>query len=353
MAFIAKDWPLPRGIYGDITSTLYWCEEKFRWSKYVAEPINTFTNGFFVLLSIYGAIQVKRERLLDRFFWCQLGITLVGIGSALFHGTLKYEAQLLDELPMIYVSALNTYVVLETSRRGAPARYGVLLPASLFALVLFITVAYAINNNPVFHQVAYASIQAASTIQVVYLLNSKSSPLAKATQIEESAAAASSRMTTRSGSAKANGATNGAANDSAKASAGMSRDNATAIAGPARLREARRLYTLGAIVFMTGFAIWNVDNIYCSFLRSTRNTLRAHGLGFLTPLLQGHGWWHIFTGVGAYQLVVSSSFLMMSMKESPENFELRKGSLLGLGWLAPTVKRVHEWDGEVPTTKNQ
>lgn len=96
MAFIAKDVPIPQGFYGEITSTLYWCEEKFRWSQYIAEPVNTFTNLLFVYLSIRGAIDAKRAQLLDRFFWCQLGITLVGVGSFLFHATLKYSMQLLD-----------------------------------------------------------------------------------------------------------------------------------------------------------------------------------------------------------------------------------------------------------------
>jgi hypothetical protein len=33
------------------------------------------------------------------------GTAGVGVGSFLFHATLKHEAQLLDELPMIYTSA--------------------------------------------------------------------------------------------------------------------------------------------------------------------------------------------------------------------------------------------------------
>lgn len=33
------------------------------------------------------------------------GTAGIGIGSFLFHATLKHEAQLLDELPMIYTSA--------------------------------------------------------------------------------------------------------------------------------------------------------------------------------------------------------------------------------------------------------
>ena len=33
------------------------------------------------------------------------GFALVGLGSFIFHATLQYEAQLADELPMIYVAS--------------------------------------------------------------------------------------------------------------------------------------------------------------------------------------------------------------------------------------------------------
>jgi len=50
------------------------------------------------------------------------------------------------------------------------------------------------------------------------------------------------------------------------------------------------------VIFVSGFAIWNVDNILCSSITATK---RAIGMP-LSFLLELHGWWHIFTGVGAY-----------------------------------------------------
>lgn len=58
---------------------------------------------------------------------------------------------------MIYVSMLHTYTVMETSKRGEKPLYGLLLPVSLAATTVFITVAYVINNNPIFHQVGESS----------------------------------------------------------------------------------------------------------------------------------------------------------------------------------------------------
>jgi hypothetical protein len=44
--------------------------------------------------------------------WFQ-GIALVGIGSFLFHATLLYEAQLADELPMIYVGSMSLFITFD------------------------------------------------------------------------------------------------------------------------------------------------------------------------------------------------------------------------------------------------
>ncbi|EST09386.1 Ceramidase [Kalmanozyma brasiliensis GHG001] len=275
--------PLPTGYWGPITSTLLWCEEKYRWSRYVAEPINTVTNVFFIVLALYGYRVTVRERLPLRYAICHLGVALVGFGSALFHGTLMYWTQLLDELPMIYTSAWLTYCVCETSKGYGKPRFRILLPTTLVLLVTWITVVYVWNGNPVFHQVAYGSIQLVSTVRVVYLLQSPASAL-------------------------------------------------NTPAGKERKSEILRLYLFGAITFLTGFAIWNVDNIFCYQLRQARARVGQPW----AILLQGHGWWHILTGWGAYCLITAGSQLAAGEKEDVNNFRLQKG------WF-PVVIRVKEY----------
>ncbi len=41
------------------------------------------------------------------------GFVLVGAGSFIFHATLQYEAQLADELPMIYVASYCSAVLFD------------------------------------------------------------------------------------------------------------------------------------------------------------------------------------------------------------------------------------------------
>lgn len=69
-------------------------------------PGNTLSNLIFhilALIGLYNALRLKSER---RVVYCFLSLAAVGTGSALFHGSLTYGMQLMDELPMIYGSCV-------------------------------------------------------------------------------------------------------------------------------------------------------------------------------------------------------------------------------------------------------
>ena len=52
-----------------------------------------------------------------------------------------------------------------------------------------------------------------------------------------------------------------------------------------------RLFGSGALTFLTGFLVWNLDNIFCA-----RLTMWKHLMGWPGAfLLEGHSWWHILT----------------------------------------------------------
>lgn len=211
------DGLLPQGYWGPITSSLLWCEDKYRWSKYIAEPMNSVTNLAFIALALYGARNSLRSKLPWRYTVTNLGIALVGLGSLAFHATLLYEAQLLDELPMIYTSLCLSYCILEDSRRNDPKgkKYGVSLPLGLAGVGGLITAGYLALPNPILHQVAYAAIQIATTGRVLWLLFAAGSPLDRLDD-----------------------------------------------GGEARRKRAmiRKSYVFGTAVFLLGFAIWNIDN---------------------------------------------------------------------------------------------
>ena len=58
----------------------------------------------------------------------------------------------------------------------------------------------------------------------------------------------------------------------------------------------------GIFTFAGGFAIWNIDNIFCEQLRAIREVI-GDDLGML---IQGHGFWHLMTGYGSFLIFVSA-----------------------------------------------
>ena len=90
-----------------------------------------------------------------RFLVSHLGLLVVGIGSFCFHGSLLYEFQLLDELPMLYTTAVFIYCITlqDPRRRHSPA-----LAAFLAVLCTAVTIVYVMWQEPAFHQACYGAM---------------------------------------------------------------------------------------------------------------------------------------------------------------------------------------------------
>jgi len=56
---------------------------------------------------------------------------LVGIGSFAFHATLLYQAQLADELPMVYVASMSLFFLFDVK-----ANYGIRAPNTKLLIML-------------------------------------------------------------------------------------------------------------------------------------------------------------------------------------------------------------------------
>jgi dihydroceramidase len=77
------------------------------------------------------------------------------------------------------------------------------------------------------------------------------------------------------------------------------------VSNPAIKAQVFKLCTWGSIIFVTGFAIWNVDNAICGKLTQWK---RVIGMPW-SFLLELHGWWHVFTGAGAYIFIALVEYL--------------------------------------------
>jgi dihydroceramidase len=158
----------PDGIWGAPTSSVDWCEQNYRFSPYVCELFNTLSSLAMVTVGAVGFLR-HRKTLETRFLLAFFAIAVVGLGSALFHATLRFELQMLDELPMLYLALIMVFILLEL-RPGR--RYGRALPVALALHGVLVTALSALTRGRlqffVFH-VSFGSLEAFALFRV-YLL---------------------------------------------------------------------------------------------------------------------------------------------------------------------------------------
>lgn len=149
---------LPSGFWGVPTSTVDWCEANYVHSRYVAEWFNTLSSLAMVGVGWLG-LWLHRRVLEKRFLFAFALVSLVGVGSVAFHGTLLFQLQMLDELPMVYLVTLILYILLEDRRER---RFGPWLPAVLWGYVALLTVLCSVSRGKVefwIFQVSFGSLE--------------------------------------------------------------------------------------------------------------------------------------------------------------------------------------------------
>ena len=122
----------PNGFWGPVTATIDWCEPNYVVSQYVAEFFNTTSCIVHLLLGVGGCVSCLWMRCMCncvflmwilivvaewRFFIAHCATIVIGLGSIAFHGTLLFECQLFDELPMLYGALVFFYIVTENERK--------------------------------------------------------------------------------------------------------------------------------------------------------------------------------------------------------------------------------------------
>jgi dihydroceramidase len=166
--------------------------------------------------------------------------------------------QLVDELSMIYTTCLMNYA---TFSYGRSTKYKAVLAISLSSLAAFITLYYHYLQDPAFHQNAYALLTAIVLFRAMYVMEVNVRPKLRSKERE----LANPRPH------------NG--NDAMK-----QRQDAQDLEA---LRVMWKMIAFGLSIFLGGFGVWHLDNVYCSTLIKWRREL-GMPWGFL---LEGHGWW--------------------------------------------------------------
>ena len=233
------------GYWGPPSSTINWCETNYQISFYIAEFWNTLTNLGMIILSIYGILHCRRQGIESRYTYSFLTLLFIGVGSWMFHMTLRFEMQLLDELPMLFGASYIVYCLYT-------ARYswkdgGQILAILLTLTCIIVTIVYLLNKEPVFFQLMFAIIVAVGVIISLHHNYQQYSQL------------------------------------------GI------------------KFFLVVLALTSVAFLCWNIDNTFCSELRIVRERMvRSNPIfKYVSPVTQLHGWWHLLSGYAFYLQVLA------------------------------------------------
>lgn len=200
--------------------------------------------------------------------------------------------QLVDELSMIYTTCLMFWATFSYGRtRTVQIALGVLSAA----IAVSITVYYHYLQDPTFHQNAYAILTAIVLFRSMYVMETSIRPYYRKRHEERV------RVETKS------------AGNTEIAERLRKDDRDKQI-----LKTMWLMIAVGLSVFLGGFAIWTLDNMYCTRLRAWRHEI---GLPW-GLLLEGHGWWHLMTGLGAYYYINWGIWLRHCLNGRQDEFEM-------------------------------
>jgi len=200
--------------------------------------------------------------------------------------------QLVDELSMIYTACLMCYATFSFSQSRLIRQ---LLSGGLLFLAVFITLYYHYLQDPVFHQNAFAILTSLVVFRSMYIMEANIRPKRRIYVKSE------------------------IQGDSLKQAAHDQRDRMI-------IKEMWLMVALGLSIFLGGFGIWALDRVYCSKIRRWR-----HAIGLPWGiLLEGHGWWHIMTGIGSYFYIVWAIWLRHCLNDRKEEYVLNWPSVFAL-----------------------
>lgn len=282
------------GFWDPITSTLDWCEANYQFSYYIAELANSFSNLFTIVLAFFGVVHTWRQGLPLNHTVSFLLFALVGIGSFAFHASLLYSAQLADELPMIYLVSHGFFSLFDTNPGFGTLndpKTRLLLVAEVLFDVLF-TWSYAVvYRNPVYHQVVFGLFDTGMVVRGMYLM--------RQAKTEEDPKEKDGRLTATS--------------------AATPRTVRDVVIPRSVRKDMRYCLTAGVMSFMVGFALWNVDNVFCGNVTALKRAVGWPG----AFLIEGHAWWHVCTGYGAFLVFTGVSYIGVCIKDDYSRWRMR------------------------------
>ena len=243
----------PNGHWGPITSAIDWCELNYVYTRYIAEVWNASSSLCMVAAGAVG-ISLHRSTLEHRFLWAFFFVAVLGAGSVAFHGSLKHETQMLDELPMLYAAFCTTYVLVENERTP---RWRWLGPA-LCCWAVVTSLATALAQGAWQFALFHASFGSAEFFS-----------LYRVWQIYRRHASSSENMDAASIRAR---------------------------------KDISLLFRRGMASYALGLFCWQFDLRNCWLLQVWWPSVSG------MPNPQLHAWWHVFVSCGFYMLITLTAY---------------------------------------------
>jgi hypothetical protein len=237
--------------YGIPNGEFDWCEPNFEFSHLVAEPINTLSGALFFLPAIAG---FRHHRAKDLSLSTKLNlvfITWIGLGTILFHATLRYTAQLLDELPILYVMVSGNYMLLARARRAGIPWLGWTLAAWALAITVGIL---GSPQHTIFHEAARGTMSVTFGVMFVHIFAGVSSTLISLRKRAEEEARAAVAAASSASSASASSSASSASSSSSSPSA------------VEVMNSGQQLFQQTFMYILAGLACWIIDNGFCDHL---------------------------------------------------------------------------------------
>ncbi|KAH6712060.1 ceramidase [Leptodontidium sp. MPI-SDFR-AT-0119] len=262
------NWPYVEGVsaWGDKTSATRFCEMDCYATTYIVQFINTVTCAMYgtdyliprvssklscrkVYLGARGIANTRRHGKDSVIILGHAMLIAVGLGSVAYHSTIKYTGQMLDEASMLYATATIIYGAF-TVTIGETGRR-VLSVIVTIATITVSIIHYCLSIERAF-RLFFTSLVFIGFLQCVWLLS-------------------------------------------------------TRISDRVVMKGMKQLALYGFVLYVSGIVIWSLDTAYCAELLQFRDRV-GMPLGFLS---EGHGWWHILTGLGVYYYVVFIEYLRL------------------------------------------
>lgn len=99
---------VPSGFWGSPTALHQFCEPKYATTPYVAEFYNSLSSFVYVIFAIYmfSRPEIRKDPML---VLSVAAVAVIGLGSVVFHGTMLFEYELCDEVPMLIFISIALY----------------------------------------------------------------------------------------------------------------------------------------------------------------------------------------------------------------------------------------------------